>query len=668
MTIGSGGTSGRGLYGVGFWAQQQQFGVYSIDQIHILRPIWRTLPEAHWVPPRDPTLASWTQSVNLSLYFQAPGAPMVGQQWFDLPPTHYVPFRPDFSWLRGSTALTLPVPPDTTHVLRGILRSLPDQPVPPLLQQPAFQAYPPLYTPAVVNPPITKQFTELPQQPWRLDQTWTWSYNKNLIGQDQLPAGEQIYVLAPPQVVPDQIQLRSWQWSYNLSLIGKDRLPSGAQRHELAPSQVTPEQIQLHTWQWSYNLNLRGKDQLPIGEQASELAPSQKPPEQIALHSWQWSYNLNLIGKDQLPIGEQVWERPQLPIPPALTWAFSSPIEEIEKTFAQYDWPNPIPPYRLDQTWTASYNLNLIGQDKLPFRQSDWPNPIPPALVKDWIQQTNLALLTQPPVLSITISKYFDRPQLPVPPAQSWEGSYNKNLVGQDQLPFRQSDWPNPIAPLPPALTWIDQTKLSLIAKPFLQNDWPLTPAPAQPAQSWTASYNLNLIGQDRLPFRQNDWPLTPAAQRQVDLANWINRVQFQLQKPTAQYDWPNPIPPFRDPTIATIARGYNLDLIGQDQLPNRQQDWPNPIAPDPYAALRVWISSVNIALTQILPPLAPPLLMSTKDWPLARGPLQPDRGFSSGLNPNLPPAPPPVSQAVYNKTFLAGPGYLNVIPGQKPS
>jgi hypothetical protein len=457
-----------------------------------------------------------------------------------------------------------------------------------------------------------------------------------------------------------------------------------------------------------------------VGEQVYALAPSQVVPDQIQLRSWTWSYNLNLVGKDKLPTGKQIWERPTLPIiPPALTWIDLPKYNLIAKPFAQYDWPNATPPYRIDQTWAAWYNLNLIGQDKLPTGEqvTDLPPRDFQRLFQTWIAAVNLALTTAPP----NIFAQARQQDWPVPRGaepdwrRSWEWSYNKNLIGQDQLPIRQQDWPNPI---PPALVkdWIQQTNLALLTQPpallpFKRSytDLPIA-GPQQPAQSWTwfynlnlvgkdqlpigaevtelapsqkpadqpqlrswaAWYNLNLIGQDELPFRQMDWPLTPAAQRAADLATWIDRVKWWLLTPFHQTDWPNPTQPFRDPTLATIARGYNLNLIGQDQLPNRQQDWPLTPAAE-YTLQRAFILPLNIAL--LAPPaLVPPLFLRNQDWPNPTAPIYPSnlrawptQGTPAPIIPGIPP-PPPVGPAVYNKPMLAGPGYLNVIPGVKPS
>jgi hypothetical protein len=706
-----GGTGGpRRIQGVGFWAQQKYYNIFSVDSgPFIFRPPLKGLPDQPF-PPN--AFQSWTYSYNLNLIGKDRFPS--GEQVYDRPTLPIPP--PALTWTASGT-----FPPMQAGFLMGVtirppLKGLPEQP-PQLLQPSVFQAYPTLYTAAAptLPVPLAKQATDLPQQSWRLEQTWTFSYNKNLIGRDAMLVGEQIYDLAPSQRVPDQIQLRSWAWSYNLSLVGKDRLPAGEQVFELAIGQRPPEQIQLHSWSWSYNLNLRGKDQLPTGEQVYELAPAQKPAEQPQLRVWTWFYNVNLIGQDKLPIGAELWERPTLPIPPAQTWIQTVTYEEIAKPFAQYDWPNATPPYRIEQTWAASYNANLIGQDKM--LTGEQITDLPPRdflrLLQTWIEQTNLALLTTPPAL-VPRKGITDWPLPLAPPRldQTWTASYNANLIGQDQLPFRQQDWPNPIAPAQ-VKDWIQQTNLALLTivsvLPFLtrNQDWPV-PRGAEPdwRRSWEFSYNKNLIGkdqlpigaelydlapgqkpaeqpqlrvwtwwynqnlisQDQLPFRQQDWPLTPAAQRAVDLATWIDRTKFILLRPFVQTDWPNPTAPFRDPTLGTIARGYNLDLLGQDRLPNRQQDWPLSLAYLP-TLLQSYTQPSNIALiipTAQLPPGVQFFGIVT-NRPQLRADVPADL-YTISHSQQIPQPTPVVTPAVYNKPMLAGPGYLDVIPGEKPS
>ena len=72
--------------------------------------------------------------------------------------------------------------------------------------------------------------------------------------------------------------------------------------------------------------------------------------------------------------------------------------------------------------------------------------------------------------------------------------------------------------------------------------------------------------------------------------------------------------------------------------------------------------------------PLVPPLFLRNQDWPNPIAPAYPSnlrvwptQGTPAPIIPGVPP-PPPVGPAVYNKPMLAGPGYLSVIPGEKPS
>lgn len=801
------------------------------DLTKIFRPIWRSLPETQtpewyrggpenlrtWTwqynpnligrdrlpageqvydlvpaqrPPEQIQLHSWNWSYNLNLIGK--DRLPAGEQVFELPPRAPAPLLQ--TWLLGTTALTLaPV----AKIFRGPLYS---QFIPPTLFQTWIaQRNIDLLAPALIIPPpgiFTQDDWPNPTQPSRLDQTWTWQYNKNLIGKDQLPTGEQIYDLVPSQRPADQVQLRAWQWSYNLNLVGKDRLPAGEQVSDLPPR----DPRELRAWQWSYNLNLIAKDQLPTGEQVSDLPP--RDPRELRV--WTWSYNLNLIGQDRLPTGEQTTDlAPRAPQQPALSW-------------------------------TASYNLNLVAQDQLPFRQTDWPNPVPPPLVKDWVWSVNLNLATafQKPFAQYdwpltpaaaqperTISASYNKnligqDRLPtgeqfsdLPPrdpreVRDWRWSYNLNLVGKDRLPFRQPDWP-----VPPPVTWYQSWAVFQLGElelevPFSQLDWPNPTQPWRLDQTYTASYNKNLIGQDRLPNRQTDWP-NPTQPYRIDqtvavsynlnligqdklpigaelsdlpprdfarlFQTWIQNTNLALLTAppnifaqARQQDWP--VPRGAEPDWRRSWEwSYNRNLIAQDQLPIRQQDWPNPVQP---AQVKDWIQGVNISLTAAPKPFAQydwPISLGAaqpiqivvasfnlnligqdrlptgaraydlwpagpqqpdrfigasynrnligqdrlpnrqSDWPLNFGPLQPDRFVAGSYNKNLigqdrlppganfygrldlGPAPllqqaiyeynlafiptvtPPPSAAVYAKTFLAGPGFLQHIPGGNP-
>ena len=186
------------------------------------------------------------------------------------------------------------------------------------------------------------------------------------------------------------------------------------------------------------------------------------------------------------------------------------------------------------QTFTASYNLNLIGQDKLPFRQQDWPLPTQPARQPDltnWIDRTKL-LLAVP-------SKQTDWP-LPIrSPIQVYgsTASYNLNLIGQDKLPVGEivTDRPALLAPMT-LQTWINSVNLALTTvippSPFNQFSWPLNPGAPQPVQTFTAFYNPNLVGQDRMPSGKFITDLPPQPASRPDFT-FLQGFQLPLQPVT---------------------------------------------------------------------------------------------------------------------------------------
>src|SRR5215472_9890281 len=58
----------------------------------------------------------------------------------------------------------------------------------------------------------------LPDQPFPPNafQSWTYSYNLNLIGQDKMLVGDQVYDLAPGQrPTIANVEQFSWTWQYN---------------------------------------------------------------------------------------------------------------------------------------------------------------------------------------------------------------------------------------------------------------------------------------------------------------------------------------------------------------------------------------------------------------------------------------------------------------------
>jgi hypothetical protein len=354
--------------------------------------------------------------------------------------------------------------------------------------------------------------------------TWTWSYNRNLIGQDRLPVGKDVFDL-PPQPPISAIQLRTWINTAALALITAPPPKPFAQYDwplNIGPRQ--PTQIFVA----SYNKNLIAQDRLPTGDIVTDLSP-RGPQQPTAI--FVASYNKNLIGQDRLPTGARLTDLPPQPALSAVqlrTWiqqtnqalsAFVPPLP-----FNTYEWlinPGHRQPV---QVFTASYNRNLIGQDRLPVGAITTGLPTQQRLAaQTWINTVSL-VLTAPAVLPFNQNNW-PLNLGPRQPDRSYGYVFPKVLIGKDRLPFRQMDWP--------------------LYRPFLQ-----------PAFGYTASYNRNLIGKDRLPFRQMDWPVPPEFRR---LSEWIVHTDPNRFVPP-------PVPPAvlpRDPTHARARGGFELDARG---------------------------------------------------------------------------------------------------------
>lgn len=527
------------------------------------------------------------------------------------------------------------------------------------------------------------------------------------------------------------------------------------------------------SWTVSYNLNLLGKDAMAPGRQSFDL--TQRFPPTAWPKTWSNSYNLNLIGQDSLPVGEVYTDAPRGPPRSLFDWKQSSPFWLV-KPFLQTEWTLPIAPPRLPQSITASYNLNLIGQDNLPigrqvfesggtyqypaslrflagnvttlsaparpFSQYDWPLPVVPVSVRGWEWWFNLSLVGQDTLPSGEVLDRLILRQETI--ASSWTWSLPLSLVAPaGQNPFSQYNWPTPIAHpyLPSLRTWIDPTKLNLLGKdamapgdqsfdlargipptswirtwtwyalpipylppnpsPFNQYDWPLpfAPRPAQqlrtwaqsfpllligqdavvpgriydklavrgilpPALSWTQWYPLSLIGQDSLPTRQQDWPL-PFARPFFQQAPVSFLVSGVVSPPFAQYDWPIPVAPKYPANLRTAAgltaqqlsqitipvgdsiydltgrpphpislRSYVLSLgppaYQASLFPFRQVDWPLPKPPLYMVQLRTWMDPVRLNL------LGKDTRFFVFDRPLPQRQPEPDHSFAYCCFPGL--------------------------------
>src|SRR6516225_3754653 len=171
---------GRGgphrISGVGFWAQQKYYNIFSVDSgPFIFRPPLKGLPDQPF-PPN--AFQSWTYQYNPNLIGQDRFP--TGEQIYDRPVLATPPLAPTWT---GTFPPMMPLP--TNIIFRHYWRGLPEQPPRPLLQQAAFQSWLTLYG-AAPQAPFSQDDWPNPQQPWRLYQSWTASYNLNLIGQDQM--------------------------------------------------------------------------------------------------------------------------------------------------------------------------------------------------------------------------------------------------------------------------------------------------------------------------------------------------------------------------------------------------------------------------------------------------------------------------------------------------
>jgi hypothetical protein len=520
----------------------------------------------------------------------------------------------------------------------------------------------------VVAAPFNQDDWPLPQVQPRRDQTWAFSYGLNLIGQDKLPTGEQfsdrpqpppwyrdwtldlqlstLFAGTPtaqrdwplPQAQPRRDQ--TWTFSYDLNLIGKDQLPTGEQFSERPPPV---------NWYRDWALNLQETTLFvittPIGENFSERPPIGFPPQ---VPSWTFSYDLNLIGKDQLLVGEQVYDRPQPP-PWYRDWALDLQLTTLSAgtPTAQRDWPLPRTWPRLDQTWSFSYDLNLIGKDRLPTGEQVSDRPPPVNWYRDWsvnLQLTPFTTTVQFPPGELV----FDRPPVPpwyrdwsqnlqeimpvvtympsrvvehttptpysrleqtwiqfpikiatvVPPVgsfiylppsgnvplfETWEWRYNLNLIGKDQLPVGEF-----FSERPPPVNWLRDWSLNFVIYNFTSVHpvgsmsselYPRSYPPLVP--NWTFSYDLNLIGKDKLPSGQRFYDLARGPSPLLQTWLFFEPPAYNpgvTQLPHIQYDWP--LPKAYPPQVPSWAFSYDLNLIGKDQLPTGEvfSERPPPV------------------------------------------------------------------------------------------
>ncbi len=469
---------------------------------------------------------------------------------------------------------------------------------------------------------------------------------------------------------PYNAQLRTWIWTQQLTEEVAAQAPFAQTDWPLTP--WPPYSAQLRTWTFSQQIEAP----TPPPEDSQPRAPHFSPPwslkgfitdvpYNLALYAvkvevpfnqidwpiyrelppiartWTWNYNLNLIGQDFLPPGERIFDLAPKGYEFHIqlrTWIASPRPVVIGLPFNQSDWPlyQPLPPAA--RSWTASYNLNLIGQDRLPIRQMDWPLPQAPYRSPElvsWIDRVKL-LLAVP-------FKQTDWPNNlgPLQPNRSFATVFPRTLIGQDKLPVGTdyTDRPqiDPIA----ARTWIQSVNLALTTalKPFNQTDWPNTLGHIQFNRSFATVFPRVLVGKDQLPVGVEITDLPPReAQRAIQLRTWIYNTSLALQagpgpKPHKQTEWPLPIPPFRLQQSWTAS--YNRNLIGKDKLPPGD----NVTDLSPRAAQRPLTIFVKSAFPPTIPLVKRPF--NQYNWPIPL--ITPYREYgltARGHSLQIPPPP----------------------------
>lgn len=384
----------------------------------------------------------------------------------------------------------------------------------------------------------------------RINVDWRQGWTLNLLGSTLapvfLPPGDQWYTRLDLGYLQP---LRGWTWNYNLNLIGQDKLPFRQQDWPIYRSLPQPPT----GWIQSSPIVLSPSLNVPFRQQSWPLTPDY----QRSNPSWVLNLLQNTLTPAVVVLGNP--RAPLFAVRIDVTWQRGwtqnllentlTPVAGIPPGEQVYDRPGLGPQQPL-RNWTWNYNLNLIGQDALPFRQQDWPIYKPLASVPNgWIQSSPIILNAS---LGVPFRQQdWPNPKAPLQPLRGWTWSYNLNLIGQDQLPVGEQ-----VTTLPPTgylypnqlRTWIQTPFILAQANiPFNQKDWPNPKAALQPTRSWVSWYNLNLIGKDKLPVGKQIYD-RPVLSLDDGRRSWILPRNLPLNTPIVklpfnQYDWPNPKP-----------------------------------------------------------------------------------------------------------------------------
>lgn len=451
---------------------------------------------------------------------------------------------------------------------------------------------------------------------YQLDlRSWTWRQT-GMLGQDQLPVGDQVSDLTPKPA--PRLPLYSTEWR-QVGMLGLDRLPTGKQRYELTTERYTPFRLD-ETWVWR-QVGMLGQDQLPVGDQIFDLTP--KPPQRLPYYGTEWR-QVGMLGMDQLPVGQIIYELPKGPYRIEQTWTWRQVTMLGQDTLPTGDQVSDLTPKAAPRLPLYSWEwrqIGMLGLDQLPVGDQAYNlTDRPWRLEQTWtinLQQTTLApvVVTQ----QLIARSNYDLPgrAKPIEQTTAWNQT---GMLGQDVLPKNQSDWPLPGRPyrIEQTVGW-NQTPMfgqdQLPTGEQVSDLWPRTSKPIE--QTWTWR-QVDKLGRDILPKNQSDWPVPKAPLWWSAYRDWEWNQTPMLgmdQLPNNQRDWPNPIVPYRleqtwtqnlqQTTLQPVGVPYQIivrwnyeltprapkpieqtwawnqiPMLGMDALPFRQQDWPNPRAP----------------------------------------------------------------------------------------
>lgn len=564
------------------------------------------LPPAKTQAGRDFTFVGW-----FSYTLSAVVTP--GQSTTDLP-TRKNPGLANYTWIQN----TLPYnsTPDQFAV-GGQVSVLPSRAVPSRNYEIGYRQSLLLNAQVAVQPPgVTVLDQQARVTPRSRDYSFVQSYFSGLIGQDVLPAGDQISGNTPPS------QKRSVDYtfvaSFPLELIGQDVLSSGEQVYDLPnrnavriPTNYEPGEAALALTQ----LN-------PCGDSWMILPP--RGPLRINDFTYIDTYFLGLIGQDSLVTGEQLsGNTPPAPLRSRdYTWIQTPSLLLVQPIQPYGQQSFELPPRgakrAVDYTWVQSFPLELIGQDQLNVGQSLYvlpPQATPRSRDYTWIQSIQIV---EPPVgQSTELTALWPRKQARLND-YTWTQNLLPVLSGQDQFNPGQiiDQLPPKAAPRARDYSWV-QVFSQLVAPPTPppgQLSVDLSPRGAARSRDYTfnSSFPLELIGQDQFTSGEQTVDLPPRAPARSRDYTWTQSLSVQTTTPSLPagqqlFDLaPSATPRSRDYTWVQV-RAQEVIPLGRStfdlapRAPARSVDY-------------TWLQSLNLsvypfypygALTFELPPRA---------------------------------------------------------------